>query len=388
MNIALALSGGGYRATVFHLGALARLAREDQLKNVTHLSTVSGGSLCAGMVLAANAFQWPSSEQYLTRVLPEAKRLLTSYDMQVSLVKRVLSRISTLWESRADDLSDLIQEKWGVTANLSELPESPRWMINTTCYETGKDWRFERFRMGDYVFGYTNDTGKVKVADAMAASSGFPGPIGPLPLVTTPYHWYKYDEADSPAHDYQPLPAIQKRQTHAITPAFPKVHLWDGGVYDNHGLEGLHDFKNGWKDKFEFLIVSDAAGRPNETVKYSPGVPALLRMMTGIMMNQVRSLRTRAVVERMDNHDDKGVIFQTGNTCQYVLRRAGQVERIPEFCANALTKQQADGIAAFPTAISKLKPEDYDLIFQHGFEVADVTLCAYYPDEFKHVAFS
>ena len=40
MRIALALSGGGFRATVIHLGVLARLAEEDQLENVTYLSTV------------------------------------------------------------------------------------------------------------------------------------------------------------------------------------------------------------------------------------------------------------------------------------------------------------------------------------------------------------
>ena len=44
MKIALALSGGGFRATVFHLGVLARLAKEDRLKYVNFLSTVSGGS--------------------------------------------------------------------------------------------------------------------------------------------------------------------------------------------------------------------------------------------------------------------------------------------------------------------------------------------------------
>jgi NTE family protein len=50
MKIGLGLSGGGFRATVFHLGLLARLAEEDLLEDVTFLSTVSGGSVCAGLV--------------------------------------------------------------------------------------------------------------------------------------------------------------------------------------------------------------------------------------------------------------------------------------------------------------------------------------------------
>ena len=44
MKIAIALSGGGVRATVFHLGVLARLTRQSLLESVTLLSTVSGGS--------------------------------------------------------------------------------------------------------------------------------------------------------------------------------------------------------------------------------------------------------------------------------------------------------------------------------------------------------
>lgn len=43
--IGLALSGGGYRASLFHLGVMARLADEGLLKEVGALSTVSGGSI-------------------------------------------------------------------------------------------------------------------------------------------------------------------------------------------------------------------------------------------------------------------------------------------------------------------------------------------------------
>src|SRR5262245_29800444 len=41
----LALSGGGFRAALFHVGVLARLAELDLLRRIKVLSTVSGGSL-------------------------------------------------------------------------------------------------------------------------------------------------------------------------------------------------------------------------------------------------------------------------------------------------------------------------------------------------------
>ena len=47
-GIALCLSGGGYRAMIFHLGALWRLNQLGFLKNLSRVSSVSGGSITAG----------------------------------------------------------------------------------------------------------------------------------------------------------------------------------------------------------------------------------------------------------------------------------------------------------------------------------------------------
>ena len=76
MQISLALSGGGFRASVFHLGVLARLARENHLEDVILLSTVSGGSLGAGLIYSLNGVQWPGSQVYLKHVFPKANMLI------------------------------------------------------------------------------------------------------------------------------------------------------------------------------------------------------------------------------------------------------------------------------------------------------------------------
>ena len=44
-KIGLALSGGGFRAALFHIGVLARLAECDLLRRIEYLSCVSGGSI-------------------------------------------------------------------------------------------------------------------------------------------------------------------------------------------------------------------------------------------------------------------------------------------------------------------------------------------------------
>lgn len=242
MKLGLALSGGGFRATVYHLGVLARLAGEDRLEDVTYLSTVSGGSLCVGLVYALNGFRWPSSQAYLEAVVPQARQHLLHDDFTGGLLRRLLRRPWGILGSKAGDLSALLSQHWDVSLALRELPAHPRWMINATCYETGKNWRFERFRMGDYVFGYSHDT-DVPLSDALAASAGFPGLIGPLVMDTTRHSWFRYRQ---PARGEPQAGADEpdaQGKTEPVTPAFERVHLWDGGVYDNHGLEGGARFR-------------------------------------------------------------------------------------------------------------------------------------------------
>jgi NTE family protein len=388
MKIALALSGGGYRATVFHLGVLARLAEDRRIEEVNFLSTVSGGSLCAGLVLAQNGYHWPTSAEYFDKVLPSSYRLLTTLDFQIELIWRVVGSIGDLFDTRADNLSDLIRRGWGVDVPLSALPENPRWLINATCYETGKNWRFERFRMGDYMFGYSYDTQGVALSDAMAASAGFPGLIGALSLDASRFRWFRYtgrDEEDQPLMD---IARQRRRKTQPIQELmFPEVHLWDGGVYDNHGLEGLHDFRTGWRKGIEFLIVSDAAGRSRPEA-YEAGPKALFRIMTGIMMDQIRSLRARAIVERLQNHKDQGVFLVNGNSCREVIGQSKLSAEASDLSLVCLDDTQVAKSANFPTIIRKLSDEEFLLLFRHGFEVADYTLYAFHPDRFQFIGYA
>jgi NTE family protein len=384
MKIALALSGGGFRATVFHLGVLSRLAEEKKLEDVNYLSTVSGGSLSAGLVFALSNFTWPSSLAYNQKVLPKARQILTQVDLQGELIKRTLTNIFEITDSRADDLSILLRELWGINYLLKDLPASPRWLINATCYETGKNWRFERFRMGDYQFGYTYDM-DFPLRDAIAASAGFPGLIGALKMDTSQQNWFKYKFRGS-ATDLVVEAEARQRKTNPIPPAFSPVHLWDGGVYDNHGLEGLYDFISGWREDIDFLIVSDAAGR-SKPEAYSPGIKAMQRLLTGIMMDQVRSLRARSILERIINHGDRGGFLQIGNTCKFVLEEAGLGAENLDICHGCLDQNVADQAAWMGTDIAKLDDQTFELLYRHGFEVADYTLYAYNPDHFHYIGY-
>src|SRR5438270_11759956 len=49
-GMALCLSGGGYRAMIFHLGAIWRLNEAGLLRKIARISSVSGGSITAGLL--------------------------------------------------------------------------------------------------------------------------------------------------------------------------------------------------------------------------------------------------------------------------------------------------------------------------------------------------
>ena len=50
---ALCLSGGRYRAMVFHIGVVWRLYETGLLQNIKRISSVSGGSITAGQLALA-----------------------------------------------------------------------------------------------------------------------------------------------------------------------------------------------------------------------------------------------------------------------------------------------------------------------------------------------
>ena len=384
MNIGLSLSGGGFRATVFHLGVLARLAEEGRLEEVAFLSTVSGGSLCAGLVVARSGFAWPSSEGYLTQIVPQAFELLTQQGLQFGLIGRVARVPFRLFATRADDLSLLLQRRWGVTGSLRSLPEHPRWAINATCYETGKNWRFERSRMGDYVFGYSEDT-DIPLSDALAASAGFPGLVGPLLFDTSGHTWFRFRGTQDSDADDEPAGEGHLRDTVPAAPAYRRLHLWDGGVYDNLGLEALHNFDTGWRSDIDFLIVSDGCSQERPQ-PYRPW-RAAMHMIRGIMMDQIRSLRFRALLERFANHGDAGAYLQIGSTCAQVLRDAGRQEAIAVMCADCLPEAAVLRAAEMGTHLRRLSPEEFTRLLRHAFEVADCTLHAYHADRFGHIGY-
>ncbi len=269
----------------------------------------------------------------------------------------------TLRRGRAAALAGALRDCWSVAGFLSDLPDNPRWIVNATCYETGKNWRFMKKRMGDYVGGYVASP-RLPIAQAVAASCAVPGVIGPLRLDARRFQWFSYDKAGTP-------------QPHAAL--FRSFSLWDGGVYDNLGVEALFKLSGGYRDGFDFLVVSDASAPLEPEAR---GLRAPLRLID-IATDQVRGLRARAVVSHLERNPGAGAYLKMRNTAEYIYREA-KIPVVPRHILHdSLSVSEVREAAGIDTTLRKFTRREYDLLFAHGHEVADATLSAYCGDLFK-----
>ena len=81
-------------------------------------------------------------------------------------------------------------------------------------------------------------------------------------------------------------------------PPFERLHLYDGGVYDNLGIEPLFDSgKQEPKDGVNFILVSDAGTALRRTKPRPHLNPFRLKRVADIMSDQIRALRVRSFID-------------------------------------------------------------------------------------------
>jgi NTE family protein len=268
-GIALCLSGGGYRAMLFHVGAIWRLNEFGYLPKLNRVSSVSGGSITNG-VLALN---W-TKLQYddgvagnLDEVFVKPLRHLASKTIDKPAVFKGILLPGTISDRVAGAYRDHVFGK----ASLQDLPDEPRFVFNATSMQTGALWRFSKQYMADYTVGLVPNP-DVDLAIAVAASSAFPPILSPVVVDIDPASWDA--SANGPLHH---------------EPYTNKAVLSDGGVYDNLGLE------TAWK-RHTTVLVSDGGGKmgPQPDPKHDWARHAYRTL--GVIDTQVRNLRKRQVV--------------------------------------------------------------------------------------------
>jgi len=368
-TIGLALSGGGVRAAIFHLGVLARLAKDNKLESIKFISTVSGGSLAVGLIYAHSGNKWPTSNEYLTETIGKVREKLLSSTVQWSYTWRSMFLPWRLLRGRAHILASVIKQQWGIDFDLNVLSDSPRWLINATCFETGKNWRFSKARMGDYKTHYVVEP-SFPIADAIAASAAVPGLVGPLVLNNSKFTWQKFTSWES----------TEMRETEQKV---KKFHLWDGGVYDNLGVEALYKPTKGNREGLDCLIVSDASMPLHfQKRKFRK---SFIRL-TDIATDQARSVRARTLYESFLKNDGSGAFLRIGNTSSEIYRQAkANISDIS--ISESLSDSQVHKAGTFDTTLRQVRDDEFTLLFRHGYEVADATLSAYLPNTYYPKAY-
>ncbi|MET4789574.1 putative acylesterase/phospholipase RssA [Bradyrhizobium japonicum] len=264
-SIRLCLSGGGLRATFFHLGVIRALRQLDLLPKVTDVVSVSGGS-----IITAHLIQhWGKYISDDPEIFDQAQSSLLSLrtlDLRGAVIRRSVlwwplyflslrfpRLLSSLRKGRTEFLRQQYDRYFG-KITLSQLgsssPGSPQFHLVCANLVSGNLCSFTK---RDYVVVERKEdaaTGMVQkqlqsyaaelteISLAVAASSAFP-PVFP-PIL--------FDEGMTSAKpgDFHPSPHV----------------LTDGGVYDNTGFESAalleaEKLANGGSAS-DFIIVSDA----------------------------------------------------------------------------------------------------------------------------------
>ncbi|MDV0512611.1 MULTISPECIES: patatin-like phospholipase family protein [Citrobacter freundii complex] len=339
-DISIALSGGGTRAMAFHAGLLKCMAENGVLGNVKNISTVSGGSLLVGLIFKLNDYKWPSSEEYIKYIYPRLRYELCTKSLMAKMAALLIKPCNfQYFLSRANLLSLAIQSLWDIKVPLSKLPGTPDWSINGTTAENGKRFRFKSTSIGDYETGYASADG-ILLADALSVSAAFPGGIGPFSLDVKNHTWMKKDWG-----------AAEGCEEEVFLPT-NKLRIYDGGVYDNLGLEPFFDQSNGRaKENIDFIICSDAGAPLKSGFSYWHLNPWRLKRVMDIISEQSRSLRVRTFVNYLIRNYSAGYYININNK------------------ENDDALNNGIRVGCYPTTLKIFTQEDFDAISSSGFNM-------------------
>ncbi len=310
-RVGLALSGGGFRASLYHVGVLARLAELDVLRHVEVISCVSGGSIIgARYYLEVRRLLQEKTDAEITRAdyIHIVEKISADFlrGVQTNLRTRLLAdreanrrSVQEPGYSRTERLGEMFEEV--LYAGVGDEDEGqPRWLnklyvkpaghtgrpfnprlenwrrnnkvpvlvLNATTLNTGHTWQFTASWMGetpgshDAQIGGTPllpriryshppaGWGKVRLGRAVAASACVPGLFDPVELVG----------------------------------AYPgrTVRLADGGVYDNQGTATL------LAQNCTLLLVSDASGQLRDEEHPAANPLGVSSRANNVLMARVR----------------------------------------------------------------------------------------------------
>lgn len=335
-EIGLALSGGGYRATLFHVGSLRRLAELGILARVGRFSSVSGGSIVAGRLaevwddLARN----PSPARYDELVA----RPLRDFCSRTIDAGAIAQGFFSPFTSAAEEV-EKEYARWLMTKRLDQLPDAPVFVFNATNMQTGRSFRFMKKYMGDYRIGLVRGP-RLPLARAVAASSAFPPVLSPV-VIEKPGTFERVEGADL-----------------AGDPAFTsKLLLTDGGVYDNLGLETV------W-NRCSTVLVSDAGAPFTMAGKVKTDLVQQTMRALDVATDQSRALRKRALIDDFRREERAGTYWGIDTD----IAAYGASGALP------CTPDRVRPLAAMRTRLNAFSDQEQSELINWGYALTDAAI--------------
>ncbi|UMA63455.1 patatin-like phospholipase family protein [Roseivivax marinus] len=340
----LALSGGGFRAVLFHCGALMRLNDVGLLPRLDRITSVSGGSIVAGRLAVAWSRLAFDPEGRATNLVDEVIAPLREFCAHPLDLPVILGGLVPFTPGISDRLAAAYDEGLLHGATLADLPERPDFVLKAANLGTGRVIRFSRTGLWDYRLGHLPAPEALPLSRAVAASSAFPPWLSPVRLATEAARWQRFDGAD--LFDRSDLRS--------------RLELTDGGVYDNMGLERI--------DHFGTVLVSDAGAAFALQNGFDMLSPRQILRVISITMDQVRALRLRLLFKGMEADPDRRL-------CYWRIGSDLDPDRLPDRL-RPLARGAAD-LSKVRTRLNAFSEAEQAALINWGYVVSGLTLAWY-----------
>lgn len=388
-EIKLAFSGGGFRATLYALGAYRRLVELGLDRYVTMISSVSGGSIIAAKILVALKKGPFLNVADFDKRVTEPIRELVELDLRKTLIKNVFKKHLFSLELPRKRFSKVfpivLNEKVYEGLYMKELPQKPEWICNTTCLNTGRKFCFtSRKQMYGTFLGNSNKVDDITVAYAVATSAAFP-------ILFSPYELPTYD-----------------KKFNLDTFDNPILYLCDGGVFDNLGSEALsssleinralnHEVYKG--ERIEFLtplqmerdgvkksvfFVLDASAKEKGWDSSQSGYFKLNRRILNVSSHQTVLLRRKLIsssniegIQLILTKPLEEMLEDISNN-KYINSKAINVKSLPNYQTNY--KELEDSLSTLRTDLNKFNKIEIDMLLWAGATRMDIAARLFFQD--------
>lgn len=342
---ALALSGGGYKAAAYHLGALARIAETGGLKKLKRISSVSGGTIIAAYL----ATRWKDLTwrgDVASNFTDLIVRPFSQFLHRVTIDRwAILEGLALPGRAGADAVRDAYAKHLFGDRTLQDLPpraSAPRFVINATNMRLNSLWRFSNDYAADYRVGEIKAP-KFDLARIVTASSAFPPFFCPVDLDLSKTPPVAYDSSDR-----------------CVAPFNRVAELGDGGIYDNMGLETV------WK-RYGVLLISNAGDPIDEESKLPKDWLGILRRALSMIHRQAENNRVSELMLRQASGEYDLAYFP--------LRRLAKP--FPKPSAHALSDSEAALAAKEKVRLRAMPAVNLNRLVRHGYARADAAMRSY-----------